>query len=61
MKLFDTYQSKKNLRAVIENQKKMLTDLTKENASLLRQVRAAKNARPAKKAVAKKAVKKAAK
>ena len=61
MKLFDTYQSKKSLRSVIENQKAMITDLTKENASLLRQVKASKTARPAKKAVAKKAVKKAAK
>jgi hypothetical protein len=61
MKLFDTYQSKKSLRLVIENQKAMITDLTKENASLLRQVKASKTARPAKKAVAKKAVKKAAK
>lgn len=61
MKLFDTYQSKKSLRLVIENQKAMITDLTKENASLLRQVKASKTARPAKKAVAKKSVKKAAK
>jgi uncharacterized membrane protein YfhO len=54
MKPFDTYQSKKTLRSIIDNQQAYIQDLVRENTELTRQLKAANR-----KAAATKAVKKA--